>query len=116
MRIDIISGSNPPSSARSVVPVAVDWPSGAEVKRRLSMLEEGHAKFREDLGVFWNTWQQLTNQVNSITVVKGERGEKGDKGDKGDVGLSESKIIVAELPAFKQGWWYRFCRRWLLGI
>ena len=113
MRIEINAGTA--IATRDVT--TVDYPTGAEVKRKLAMLDEGHTKFREDLRVFWNTWQQLTNQVNSITVIKGEKGDKGDQGEPGPRGSDgDSPVIVAELPSMLPGAWYRFWRRWLLGV
>lgn len=110
MKIAINSGT----AAHKAPTVSVtEWPSGAEIKRRLSMLEAGHSKTREDLRVFWSAWQQLTDQVHALPNVKGDKGDKGDPGPKGEPGQPD---VVFMAPNYQPGLWYRFWRRWLLGV
>lgn len=112
MHIAINSGTVPAPKSSNVT----YFPFGAEVKRRLALLEEGHAKHIAGLQELAITLQGIRERVETMTVVTGPQGPQGPKGEKGERGEDGRVEQVIVNPFTLDGAWYRFWRRWLLGV
>lgn len=109
MRIAINHGTQ--AAAR----VAREMPLGAETKREVATLKRNLEDAREHLRRHDGSLMLMHNRLSTLesmpkVLSKGEPGEKGEQGPPG-----ETRIVVIQ-PEYKTGAWFRFWRRWLLGI
>jgi len=119
MRVSIHEGGVAAPAKRDEMPI------GASAKREIKTLTENLEALRHRVEWFIPEIATLQNRLTklesepSIVSIKGERGEKGDRGERGEQGMPGETRIIAVAPEdkpLKQGAWYRFWRRFLLGI
>jgi len=93
-------------------------PLGSAVKREVATLtrnlEVARGRLAEHVNVLQALHNRLTNLESKPLIVNAH--VKGDKGDRGEPGLPGQTHIITVAPDFKPGAWFKFWRKWLLGI
>ena len=110
MRVSVLEGG------RAAIPQ--EMPLGSAVKREVATLtrnlEVARGRLEEQGKVLQLLHDRLTNLESKPLVVNANvKGEKGEKGEPGQPGQTH---IITVAPDFKPGAWFKFWRKWLLGI
>lgn len=95
-----------------------EMPLGSAVKREVATLTRNLEVARVRLAEQGNALQLLHNRLTNLEskplIVNAHvKGEKGDRGEPGQPGQTH---IITVAPDFKPGAWFKFWRKWLLGI